>query len=190
MSPLHYCPLKNSLSSNIPNWELNVYSCHKHTHHCTSLPALQAAACDSISVKNHFLENTVGLPNLCIPHLWIQPTVIYLYMCVYIYIYIIYMCICVCIYTNMYIYTYICIYTYVYIHTYIYGIRVWFRALNSQSRYSSTWVTPPVYFALILLEMESWELFAWGWPRTLILSISATHIARIIVWDTGTRLQK
>jgi hypothetical protein len=34
------------------------------------------------------------------------------------------------------------------------------RALCLQSRYSITWATPPVHFALVILEMESCELFA------------------------------
>jgi hypothetical protein len=29
-------------------------------------------------------------------------------------------------------------------------------------RYSATWAAPPVHFALVILEMESHELFAWG----------------------------
>jgi hypothetical protein len=37
------------------------------------------------------------------------------------------------------------------------------RALSLQSRRSTAWVTPPVYFALIILEMGgSYELFAWA----------------------------
>jgi hypothetical protein len=37
-----------------------------------------------------------------------------------------------------------------------------YSASHLQSRCFTTWATPPVYFVLIILEMESRELFAWA----------------------------
>jgi hypothetical protein len=34
------------------------------------------------------------------------------------------------------------------------------RASHLQSRHSTTWATLPVHFALVILEMGSWKLFA------------------------------
>jgi hypothetical protein len=36
------------------------------------------------------------------------------------------------------------------------------RALKMQSRWSTTWAKPPVYFALVILEMGYCELLAWA----------------------------
>jgi hypothetical protein len=40
------------------------------------------------------------------------------------------------------------------------GVRFEPRAMNLQNRHSTAWATPLVHFALVILEMESWKLFA------------------------------
>jgi hypothetical protein len=52
------------------------------------------------------------------------------------------------------------------------------RALHLQSRHSTAWATPPVHFALVILEMWSHELLAWAGLRVILL-ISASQVARI-----------
>jgi hypothetical protein len=53
---------------------------------------------------------------------------------------------------------------YIHTHTHFFfdGPGFEFRALCLQSRYSTNWPTPPVYFALVILEMECHKLFAWA----------------------------
>jgi hypothetical protein len=52
---------------------------------------------------------------------------------------------------------------------------VWIRTLLLQSRCSTAWVTSPVRFG----DRASWTICP-GWPRTEILPISASHVARIM----------
>jgi hypothetical protein len=49
-----------------------------------------------------------------------------------------------------------------------------------QSRCSMTWATPPVYFALIILEIGISQTISPGCPQTTILPFSAFQVARII----------
>jgi hypothetical protein len=49
-----------------------------------------------------------------------------------------------------------------YLLYFLMGLRFELRVLCSQSRYSITWAMPPVHFVLVILEMGSWELFAWA----------------------------
>jgi hypothetical protein len=59
------------------------------------------------------------------------------------------------------------------------GLGFELRASRLQSRCCTTWATPPVHFALVLLEMGvSWTIFL-GWPQTEILPILASQVARI-----------
>jgi hypothetical protein len=37
---------------------------------------------------------------------------------------------------------------------------IWTKGFTLQSRHSATWKTPPVHFALVILEMGSCEIFA------------------------------
>jgi hypothetical protein len=37
----------------------------------------------------------------------------------------------------------------------------------------------PVYFAVVIFEVRSCELFPWGWVQNNIFPISASHLARI-----------
>jgi hypothetical protein len=60
------------------------------------------------------------------------------------------------------------------------GLGFELRASNLQSRRYTAWVIPSVHFALVILEMGSCELFAQGWPQTLILLTSVSQEARII----------
>jgi hypothetical protein len=58
-------------------------------------------------------------------------------------------------------------------------------SLNSdlcfQSRPSATWTTPPVHFALIILETRVlWTVYP-CWPQTVILLISASQVVSITV---------
>jgi hypothetical protein len=56
-------------------------------------------------------------------------------------------------------------------------LRAWYYL---QIRRSLTWATPPVHFALVILEEGSKEVFAWsGLARTMILPISASQVVRI-----------
>jgi hypothetical protein len=55
------------------------------------------------------------------------------------------------------------------------------RTLHLQSRSSTDWATPPVHF-LVILEMGSWELFAWL-ALNCAPPISASQVARV----TGVR---
>jgi hypothetical protein len=52
------------------------------------------------------------------------------------------------------------------------------RALSLQSR-STIWATPPVHFALVILEMGVLQTICLDWPWTVILLISASQVARI-----------
>jgi hypothetical protein len=61
---------------------------------------------------------------------------------------------------------------YLSIHFFLVGLGFEFRALHLQRRLSTAWATPPVNFALVILEMGVlWTIFP-GWPWTLILPIS------------------
>jgi hypothetical protein len=53
------------------------------------------------------------------------------------------------------------------------------RALYLKSRRSTTLATPPVHFALIILEMGVWRIICPCWPQTSIPLISASQVARI-----------
>jgi hypothetical protein len=59
------------------------------------------------------------------------------------------------------------------------GLEFELRALHLQSRHFTACATPPVRFARIILEMGGLEP-CWGWPRTVILPISASQVAKII----------
>jgi hypothetical protein len=60
-------------------------------------------------------------------------------------------------------------------HFFLAGLGFELRFLYLKSRYCSiTWATPPVHFALVIL-----ELFAQVDLRTAILQISASQVARI-----------
>jgi hypothetical protein len=53
------------------------------------------------------------------------------------------------------------------------------RILHLHSRCSTIWATPPVHFALVILEMGvSWTVCSY-WPQTMILLISFSQGARI-----------
>jgi hypothetical protein len=57
------------------------------------------------------------------------------------------------------------------------GLEFGLRASFLQSRFSITWVTPPVHCAVIILEMEIlWTIYL-GWTWTVILP--ASQVARI-----------
>jgi hypothetical protein len=56
---------------------------------------------------------------------------------------------------------------------------VWTQAPHLQSRYSISWSTPPVHFALITLKMGVSQIICLGCPWTLILPISASQVVRI-----------
>jgi hypothetical protein len=58
------------------------------------------------------------------------------------------------------------------------GLEFEHRTLSFRSRYSTAWVPPPVHFPLLILEMQSPELFAWSWSQTLILPISVSQVTR------------
>jgi hypothetical protein len=52
---------------------------------------------------------------------------------------------------------------FIYLFKLLLGLRVWTQVyIHSQIRHSTTWTTPPVHFALVILEMEPPELFAWA----------------------------
>jgi hypothetical protein len=59
------------------------------------------------------------------------------------------------------------------------GLGFELRASLLQSRCSTTGITPLIHFALIL-EMGVLRTICPGWPRTLILLISASQVTRII----------
>jgi hypothetical protein len=59
------------------------------------------------------------------------------------------------------------------------GLEFELRALQLQSRYSTTYTTPPVHFALVILEMGVSGTIYLGWPQTSILPISASQVASI-----------
>jgi hypothetical protein len=50
---------------------------------------------------------------------------------------------------------------------------------------TTTWDTPPVHFALVILEMGVSQTICPGWPQTLILQISASQVVRWQVWATS-----
>jgi hypothetical protein len=54
-------------------------------------------------------------------------------------------------------------------------------ALHLQSRHSTAWATPPVHFALVILEMGVSGIVCPGWSLTMILPILASQVA----WATG-----
>jgi hypothetical protein len=62
--------------------------------------------------------------------------------------------------------------------TFFVGLEFEVRALCLQNRHSTTWVRPPVHFALVILEIGSHKLCQ-SWPWTMILLISASQIGRI-----------
>jgi hypothetical protein len=59
------------------------------------------------------------------------------------------------------------------------GLGFELRALHLQSRCSTAWATPPVHFALVILEMGVPWTICPGWPWTVILPISTSQVARI-----------
>jgi hypothetical protein len=60
-----------------------------------------------------------------------------------------------------------------------------FRVSSLQGRYFIPQATPPVPFALVILEMEDSQTIFLGWPQTTILLIAASREAR----STGMRHQ-
>jgi hypothetical protein len=48
-----------------------------------------------------------------------------------------------------------------------------------QSRCSINWAIPPEHFSGVILEVESCELFVWGWLQTNIFLISSSYLAII-----------
>jgi hypothetical protein len=59
------------------------------------------------------------------------------------------------------------------------GLEFEFRALGLQSKRSTAWATPPVHFALVVLEMGVSGTIYLGWSPTPILPISASQVAKI-----------
>jgi hypothetical protein len=60
------------------------------------------------------------------------------------------------------------------------GLGFKLKASCVQSTPCTIWITSPVHFALVILEMGvSWTVYH-GWPRTTHLPISASQVARII----------
>jgi hypothetical protein len=59
------------------------------------------------------------------------------------------------------------------------GLGFELRASQLQSRCSTAGATPPVRFALVILEMRVSRTICLSWPRTIILPISASQVARI-----------
>jgi hypothetical protein len=59
------------------------------------------------------------------------------------------------------------------------GLGFELRASCLQSRYSTTWATTPVHFALVILEMGVSQTISLGWSQTMILLISASQVATI-----------
>jgi hypothetical protein len=51
--------------------------------------------------------------------------------------------------------------------------------LSLQSGCSITWATPPVHFALVILEMRVLWTICLGWPQTVIFLNTASQVARI-----------
>jgi hypothetical protein len=64
------------------------------------------------------------------------------------------------------------------------GFELW--ALRLPSRNSTAWATPPVHFALVILEMGYCGLFAWVVLE--LLGILASQVARMHTGATGARL--
>jgi hypothetical protein len=59
------------------------------------------------------------------------------------------------------------------------GLGFELRVSHLQCRCSTAWATPPVYFALVILEIGSCELtIGQTWPLTTILLISASQVVR------------
>jgi hypothetical protein len=56
------------------------------------------------------------------------------------------------------------------------GLGLELRASHLQSQHPTTWATPPVHFALFILEMGG---IMKGWHQTSIVPISASQVARI-----------
>jgi hypothetical protein len=54
------------------------------------------------------------------------------------------------------------------------------RASGLQSKHSIAQATPPVHFALVILEMGVSRTICPNWPQTAILPISNSQVARII----------
>jgi hypothetical protein len=63
-------------------------------------------------------------------------------------------------YKNGLMYTYIFMTWFFFLFTYVFGARVWIQGFVLQSRHSTTWATPKVLFALVILEMV-WATHAW-----------------------------
>jgi hypothetical protein len=59
------------------------------------------------------------------------------------------------------------------------GLGFELRALSLQSRCFTTWATPPVHFALVILEMGVLSTSCPSWLQTTILPISDSQIAKI-----------
>jgi hypothetical protein len=58
-----------------------------------------------------------------------------------------------------------------------------------QSRCSTSWATHPVHFALVILEMGISPITCLGWPRTSIILILASQVARIAGVSQGALLR-
>jgi hypothetical protein len=66
---------------------------------------------------------------------------------------------------------------------------IWIWTQGLQSRCSITWAAPPVHFALVILEMESCELFAWAVSNLEPpdLSIPTSQDYRCEPWHLATK---
>jgi hypothetical protein len=51
--------------------------------------------------------------------------------------------------------------------------------LHTSKMGSASWATPPVHFALVILEMRVSLTICLGWPQIAIILFSASQVARI-----------
>jgi hypothetical protein len=72
--------------------------------------------------------------------------------------------------------------------SFLVGLSFQLRASHLQSRCSATWVTPLVYFAVVILEMRSCELFAQAGLELPSLWAHPPKQLGLPVWATGTLL--
>jgi hypothetical protein len=66
------------------------------------------------------------------------------------------------------------------------GLEFELRALHLQTRHSTAWAIPPVYFAMVILELGVLWTICPGWPPTVNFLISAFQVARIIGMGPST----
>jgi hypothetical protein len=62
------------------------------------------------------------------------------------------------------------------------------RSSHLHSRPSTTWATPPVHFALVILEIGSHELFAWAGLEPRSSQSQPPKSLGLQAWATGTQL--